>query len=625
MCGLAGAVFASPAVGARMSSALESLAHRGPDGHHVWSDDVALLGHTRLRILDTSEAADQPMLSRDGEGVLVYNGEVYNYRELAGSLGDGWQPSTRSDTEILLELLVRHGISTLPRLNGMWAFALWLPRERRLLLARDRFGVKPLYYCKAPGGGWAFASEIPALIALTGQKAVADDGTVCEFLLHEFAEPVERTFFSEIHKLPGGCAAMVTEGGLRVSPYWDLRSAAAEVGDASEVVSRFRQRFFEAVHLRLRSDVPVGTCLSGGVDSSSIVCAVRKLADDGRAESTLTYKAFSARHPGTTADESRFIDQVLRATRFTGYSVVPSAEGFLKDVRAVVRHQAEPFGSLAIYSQWCVMRLARSEGVTVLLDGQGADEMLAGYPLYSHYRLSDLASSGRLFAALRLMAGLHSVQGFPIARGLASVAAGCLPTSLRRALGRNLDLSPASSLLSADLRAKAARRPELPGVFPDRFTDALFATLTMHGLPSLLRYEDRNSMAFSIESRVPFLDWRLVALSFGLPADSKLHEGWTKWILREAMGDDLPSAIRWRRDKKAFSTPQAVWFLGPLKEWTLDILASRSFRERGWFDARAAQAAYSASLDGAPAIDRGLWLLLSTELWMREFVDAGAV
>jgi asparagine synthase (glutamine-hydrolysing) len=606
-----------------MEPALAQLAHRGPDGRRVWSDGVALLGHARLRILDTSEAADQPMFSKEHQAVFVYNGEVYNYRELAAGLGADWRASTQSDTEIVLEMLVRHGVSALARFNGMWAFALWLPRERRLVLARDRFGVKPLYYCESPEGGWAFASEIPALLALSGRRPVADDDTVGDFLLHEFAEPPERTFFQEIRKVPPGSSITITEDGLRAAPYWDLRAAVEDLRQPPDAVGAFRERFLDAVHLRLRSDVPVGTCLSGGVDSSSIVCAVRTLADVGEVEPTLTYKAFSARHPGTTADEGRFIDEILHATRFHGHSVVPDAAGFLSDIEALVRHQAEPFGSLAMYSQWCVMRLARSEGVTVLLDGQGADETLAGYPMYSHYRLSDLVRQGRPIAALRLLAGLHSVQGFPIARGLVSAAAGLLTAQVRRALAHKLDLSPASAFLSGDLRSRATRRRELPGAYPDRFTDALHSTLTVDGLPSLLRYEDRNSMAFSIEARVPFLDWRLVTLAFSLPAELKLHGGWTKWVLREAMGLDLPDAIRWRRDKKAFSTPQTVWFLGPLKEWTLDILSSRSFRERGWFDARATREAYEGSLRGAPPIDRGLWLLLSTELWMRSLVDRG--
>jgi asparagine synthase (glutamine-hydrolysing) len=616
MCGLAGAVFAATDHTRKLERALQALGHRGPDGTHSWSGPDAHLGHTRLRILDTTTAADQPMVAQGGRGVLLYNGEVYNYRDLQRGLGQDWKPVTCCDTEVVLEMLVRNGPTALDQFNGMWALALWRPRERRLLLARDRFGVKPLFYAPLSSGGFAFASEIPALLQLLGRSSPPDMEIVERFLRFGEAEPRERTFFADVRKLPPGCYAEISVEGIRITKYWDLRAAMESADVPGDPVAAYREQLRDAVGLRLRSDVPVGTCLSGGLDSSSIVCTVERAAAAGDVEESLTYKAFSAVHPNTSADESPFIEEVLKATRFEGHRVVPSAQRLVEELGALVRHQAEPFGSLGVYSQWCVMRLAREHGVTVLLDGQGADEVLAGYPMYAHYRLGDLGRSGKVLEALREARLLSSVQGRPFASSLWSVAAGLVPAGLRGRRRAGLDVG-ADRFLTDGLRGSLSPA-KLPGVCPDRFTDALYASVTEQGLPSLLRYEDRNSMAFSIEARVPFLDWRVVTLGMRLGAEWKLRDGWTKWILRESMAAELPPAIRWRRDKKAFSTPQADWLRGPLREWVHDLLSSRSFIERGWFEARAVLTEYERWRDGGgPPFDTVLWLLLSTELWAR--------
>lgn len=590
---------------------LECIAHRGPDGvDQVIRDGRVGLGHRRLAIIDLSDDASQPMRSASGCEVIL-NGEIYNYVELRAELAGAGAPfRTSSDTEVLLAAYDRWGADCLRRLNGMFAFAIYDPTRRTLFLARDRFGEKPLYYHRASDGTFLFASEIKALLTYPGVAARANGQSVYRFLRHKLSELEPATYFDGITSLPPAhyLELGVDDGREILRRYWSLDGAVQDPRPRRELVAAYRDLLEDSIGIRLRADVAVGTSLSGGIDSSAVV---GYLAKGRRVKRQHT---FSARFPGWTLDEGRYIADVSALSRARSHEVepVPSAA----DLEKVIWHQDQPFGSLSIYAQWSVMRLAQEHGVTVLLDGQGADETLAGYHFYFAALFRYLLRTGRWLALAREMRGFSAARGTARLRSLAFYA---VPEPAARLL-RRLRTGPGISTGFA--RTQAPARVRAPG---DRFrTDLdgmLASTLSETMLPGLLRYADRNSMAFGREIRLPYLDHRLVELAFSLPWDMKLHGGQTKHVLREAMSDYLPDSVRRRKDKIGYAPPQAAWLRGALREWADDLLASRRFAEREWTDAPAVRGMWRAFLDGNDHMDGDVWRFLSVEAWARSFLD----
>ena len=591
---------------------LDCLAHRGPDGAgQVIRDARVGLGHRRLAVIDLSDDAAQPMRSASGCEVIL-NGEIYNYIELRAELAsNGAVFRTSSDTEVLLAAYERWGRDCLGRLNGMFAFALYDPSRRSLLIARDRFGEKPLYYHRTAGGTFLFASEIKALLAYPGVTAEVERRSVYDFLRHKRAEVEPATFFQGVLALrPGHYLEMsVDEGDEVTAPYWRLTAAAEDPRPAHELVAAYRTLLEDSIAIRLRSDVPVGSSLSGGIDSSAVV---GYLALGRRAARQHT---FSARFPGWPLDEGRYIADVNALTRAQSHQVSPVPDP--ADLERVVWHQDQPFGSLSIYAQWSVMRLAQQEGITVLLDGQGADETVAGYHSYFAALFRYLFRTGRWLALARETKGFAAVHGAARLRALAFYAipesGANLLRTLRRGEGIPASFARAQSAIAADRDAPDGFRTDLDQM--------LASTLTRTMLPALLRYADRNSMAFGREVRLPYLDHRLVELAFTLPWEMKLHRGRTKRVLREAMRDYLPDSVRGRHDKIGYAPPQAAWLRGPLCQWADDLLASRRFAEREWADSREVRTMWSAFRNGDDRAHEDIWRFLAVEAWARSFLD----
>lgn len=577
----------------------DRLQHRGPNAAGLllvntasgatWSDDSSstteqfdlALGHRRLSILDLSEAGRQPMVSASGQHWLVFNGEIYNYVELRSELRDlGHSFHTGTDTEVLLAAYTEWGIDCLRRCNGMWAFALWDARARTLFLARDRMGVKPLYY--AAGSGWlVFGSEIKALLAHPRVARRPNAATVYDFLSLRLADHTNETFFDGIYKVPASHYLAITPGGSpRIERYWDVEpSSQLEATEAEQdaAIEKFRELFEDAVRIRLRSDVPIGTCLSGGLDSSSIVVTANRLMFDelalDRALVGDRQRTFSACFEDPRFDERQHIDRVIAATGASSHRVFPSGQRLWEELPALVAQMDEPFHSTSQYSQYNVMRLVRESDVTVTLDGQGADELMAGYPAYHSVMLATLARAGHLSAMSREAAATWRMAG----RGrsglelAARTAYALLPSSLTTPL--RTALSPLASSYSPEGRSLGVLQDSLHKSFQERrerwlslraatMTDLgkrLYADTFQFSLPCLLRYADRNSMAFSIESRMPLLDYRLVEHIFSLPRSLMVRDGWTKWVFRKAMDGQLPSEVQWRKDKMGFVTPEGAW------------------------------------------------------------------
>ncbi|GAB3065880.1 asparagine synthase (glutamine-hydrolyzing) [Pedococcus soli] len=523
-----------------------------------------VLGQTRLAIIDLTSGGHQPMATQDGRYVLVFNGEIYNYRELRAELeAQGRSFVSQSDTEVLLVAWQHWGRACLPKLRGMFAFAVLDTLEQTLTCVRDPFGIKPFHYTKVDGI-FAFASELPALIDLVGRPFRVNDRQVYRYLHLGFYDESSETFVDGVSKLrPGSMMVIDVEAGRASEQERWWWPSVEERRDLSfeQAAERLRELVLDSVRLHLRSDVPLGTALSGGIDSSVIVGAIRHL-EPGTDLHTFSYVARDS-----SVDEERWVDIVNAHVGAVPHKVVATPEEMLRDLDDVVRAQGEPFASSSIYAQYRVFRAAHDAGVTVTLDGQGADELLAGYSGYPGYRVHSLLSQGRLGDVARFAKGWMAEPG-RTPRGLAmATAAQVVPRRsrdrVRLASTRNsvmrrpdgLDVRSAGVLLGDPPRGR-----HLATVLRDGLTD--------RGLEALLRHADRNSMAFSIESRVPFLHVDLAEFLLTLPEDYLLSPGGqTKRLLRAAMRGIVPDAVLDRRDKIGFETPERNW----LRTLDLDV------------------------------------------------------
>ena len=570
---------------ARSEAAL--AAGDGTKGLHLphWRDSAllpeadAMLGFRRLSIHDLSEAGHQPMGTPDGKLWIVFNGEVYNFPELRVELEqEGMAFRSRTDTEVILRAYERWGPECLHRFNGMWGLAILDLRQKdspRLFLARDRCGVKPLFYTTSPQGGVAFASELKSLLPLRDGKWQASEVAAANFLAWGRYPGAQAggTFFDGVRQLPPGCCAEWTGRDLKISRWWELQpDGDGTQCDEKEAVEKLRFLLEDAVKLRLRADVPVGSCLSGGLDSSAIVGQVSRLLQDGRGTTNTggTQHTFSAvYHVDGPFNERRFIDRVLEGLPATGHFTYPDGERLAADFDRLVWHQDEPFAFSSVFAQWCVMEKVRQENVTVLLDGQAADELFAGYRPYRPW-FREMVRRGALTSAVREARAVARETGDrpwkPLLQGglMALVPDGVM-RSLTRTGYRSAFRSAAGKVLRPEMTGAVLDQvndPRSPESYPWRrvtesIEEHLRGLVLDFSLPRLLRYEDRNSMAFSVESRVPFTDYRIVEYAFS-PAlrNLKLKDGWAKWCLRKAAEGLAPRDIIWRRDKMGFGTPE---------------------------------------------------------------------
>jgi asparagine synthase (glutamine-hydrolysing) len=515
MCGIAGLIeFERNASPELLSGMNDRLAHRGPDDHGQWISGQVGLANRRLAILDLSSAGHQPMATCDDRYCVAYNGEIYNYVELRAELGElGHRFVTSTDTEVLLAAYAQWGEQCVERFNGMFAFALWDAPNQRLFAARDRLGEKPFYYHHSPRR-FLFASEIKALLADPDLPRRADEEVVARYLLLAHVDGDDRTFFDDVRQLrPAHTLTIDLEGNVRHGRYWDLDLEREPLDRGfAENAEQFRVLLADATRLRLRSDVAVGSSLSGGLDSSSLVCLMHGMLRDtpGAAQ-----KTFSARYRSGGTDEGLFIQAVVARTGVEGHNVWIEGDDLNHDLERFVYHQDEPVAHTSQFAQWKVMQLARDAQVTVLLDGQGADEVLGGYPSPTFgYRYAELLRSGNVASLFHEFAAFRRHHG-SIAPAIRYLGAALLPPAVRSRIRARVHHT--ASLRSGTTRVSA---PYLTGQFRS-LRRALYETLTVTSLPSLLRYGDRNSMAFSRETRLPFLDHRLVEFVYSLPSSRR--------------------------------------------------------------------------------------------------------
>lgn len=572
MCGISGGFWAasSKTGGGSVSASLEAMGHRGPDysGHvrHPLRDGELVLGHARLSILDLSSAGQQPIRSQDQRFTLIYNGEIYNYLELKSELEhQGYRFETRSDTEVLLAAWSRWGVQVLPRLKGMFAFVVFDAQQNTITCVRDAFGIKPFFY-ELENDAFIFASELPALRALKQDKVELNWQRAYDYLVHGEYDFGDECFLRGVRTLLPGHLLTIDLTEFTVSdatPWWQPSISLDDSWSFDAASERLREMFLENVRQHMRSDVPLGAALSGGIDSSAIVCAMRHL--DPKAD----LHTFSYIARDSLVSEESWIDLINNHVQASSHKVVVSADELAADLNDLINTQGEPFGSTSIYAQYRVFRLARENGITVTLEGQGADEVMGGYNGYPGQRLRSLLEQGEIRQAFSFLNGWAEWPGRSRLEGLKRLVGeyseGRLHDMLRSLNGMN---STPDWLRPEPLRDHGVHLGFPAVTHIDRQTGrrmmaALADTLSQRGLLGLLRHGDRNSMRFSVESRVPFLTTDMADFMLSLPEEFLVSpKGETKHLLRSALRGIVPDVVLDRRDKIGFATPEQQWLMG---------------------------------------------------------------
>lgn len=567
MCGIAGILSTDVRKVSmeRLEVMTTAIQHRGPDGEGFWLNEAGTvaLGHRRLSIIDLSEAGRQPMhyLNRY---TITYNGEIYNYVEVKERLvKKGFHFISHCDTEVLLAAYACYGKDCLQYFDGMFAFAIWDSEEQTLFCARDRFGEKPFYYhYSQTDNDFVFASEMKSLWAGGVHKKMDNEMLLNYLTLGWVQNPAnkQQTFFEDILSLPPAHYLLYrfeknNEPYIEVKSYWDIDKGIIQKDYSGDFLKQhFIDLFTVSAKHRLRSDVPIGSSISGGLDSSSIVATVNKLLGNAR-----QHKTFSAVFPGFEKDESKQIEEIVKFFKVDNYTVTPTADDFIKDFEKLLYHQEEPFQSSSIYAQYKVYELAKQKGVTVILDGQGADETMAGYSKYYHWYWQERIANcdwkdAKKEIELAKRNGQKVNWGWKnyIAAFLPRLAAGQLRKSYSKKQYNHPDIT--YDFFSHNYDKTKFFKPVVT-----RLNDILYFNTMQFGLEELLRYADRNSMAHSREVRLPFLNYQLVEFLFSVPSSFKIKDGFTKQLLRLSMHELLPGSIVWRKDKIGFEPPQKQW------------------------------------------------------------------
>jgi asparagine synthase (glutamine-hydrolysing) len=600
-----------------LSRMVAAQRHRGPDGEGQWLGRVGefnvLLGHLRLAILDLTDAGRQPMYLPDGSHGIVYNGEVYNYRELRTELEAlGVCFMTNCDTEIVLWALATWGEDAISKFNGMWAFAWIDTRRAQLVLSRDRFGVKPLYVYKNRDALF-FASEIKSILVGSGEKFAVNARVAGRYIEQSLLGAQNETFFEGIESVPAGHNARFDLSkfaplSIRPRSYW-TPITIAERDTEEHYKEEIRNTFLDAVKVRLRSDVPVGVLLSGGVDSSAIAAAMQNaLGIDADVH------AISAVSGNNKFDEAPFIRMMAGYLNCPAHEVKldRSPEQWFSLLDEVVYFNDEPIGSFSTVAHYLLMQEAKRQGVTVILSGQGADELLCGYLKYTGFYLQELARSGRLLAAGKLIAGFARNR---------NMLGQFEWSEARRYLGK---LAKLGEVDICGPRLRDRHYTVAMGLGNGAMIDRQLGDLTTYSVPALVHYEDRCSMAMGREVRLPFLDYRLVNLLLPLDPEWKLRHGWTKWIFREAIKDLLPGAIVWRKGKQGFINPQSEWLKHELRPAVEEFISSGLLTEKlGLVNSKALARVYrrysSQPSKGGVLSFKDIFNPLVLEIWARRF------
>ncbi|MEW5744455.1 MAG: asparagine synthase (glutamine-hydrolyzing) [Nitrospirota bacterium] len=598
----------------------ESMKHRGPDDQGIFIDTLRNktigLAHQRLSIIDLSRKSRQPMLDDAGEVALIFNGEIYNYIELRTELQrKGYDFISTGDSEVILCAYKEWGVGAFKRFNGMWAIALLDRKRQKLILSRDRFGKKPLYYYKN-GTDFIFASEIKALFRYPKVPREPNYEKVYRYITksYRYVDIDDYSFFKGITQVPKG-SLMTVDMNQRSSirKYWSLNTAVNENITEDDAVEGFRELFIDAVKIRLRSDVKVGVMLSGGMDSTSIASTAAKLLN-GNVE------AFSGISKETISkfDESEYINAVVEDTKIHHHYVRPDIPSFFETLDEMLSFHDEPICTDTWYMMYLINKKIKESGFKVILNGHGGDEILAGYYPGFYQNFYDLFEAGRiqdLLDEIQAFSSIHGKNTDEIGKYIAFIAQTKQDKSLE--MKRFKDYR---NVVNEDIRERYEKKIVFRSPYADNLSNRLYIELFYDAVPPLLRAEDRTTMTHSIESRLPFLDYRLAEFCFSLPNSFKIRNGTNKWILRESMKGILTEKVRERKDKLGFITPADEWF----RAMSSDIRAlfnSNAFKGRGLFDIKEINKMFDEHLGNTENHQMLIWQLLNLELWFKKYFE----
>jgi len=607
MCGIVGFNWENKLLLHRMN---EVIKHRGPSGEGTYVNEMISLGHRKLAVFDLSENDHQPMYSDDGNVVLVFNGRIYNFLELREDLiSKGHRFKSRTDTEVILHYYQEYGTDCVQHFNGMWAFCIYDRTKNILFLSRDRFGIKPLYY-HYDGGSFIFASEIKAILEHDIPRK-ENRAIIFDYLYYNLTDHTEETFFEGIKRLMPGHNMVfeLTNNKMEISRYYDLR---AGISKCDVDYGKINELFTDSVKRAIVADVPLGSCLSGGIDSSSVVVTMRKIAP------TAAIKTFSMRFPGKNIDESSYQKDVSNKVNAENYSVIPESTELMQDLQDLIITQEEPFSGTSVYGQYRVMKLARDNGITVLLDGQGADQVLSGSIYFNSYYYYELIKKGDLLNACREAS--QSYHKYRCLSPLMYLFLLATPEDIKRSLYNHHKVPYLSRNFIKENQHRTDIRWNLSSL-----DEAVCGSVNFYALPHLLRFLDKNSMRFSIESRVPFLDHRLVEYLLSIPSNQRIKSGVTKYAFRKAMEGELPESVLSRRDKIGFATPEESWLKEKtVKDFVNMIINSESFKSRDIWDWKLVKEMFQKLQSGESHnifVGTEIWRCISVELWMQMFVE----
>ncbi len=621
MCGINGVIARQSVQVDAVNRMNQALAHRGPDGHGLWTstDKKIVLGHTRLAIIDLDQHANQPMLSVNSQHILTYNGEIYNFLELRQQLIQlNYQFETHSDTEVILHAYAEWGTHCVKYFNGMFAFCLIDLQKNIAFFARDRFGEKPFLFFHT-NDFFAFSSEYKALFTL---QEIPVDYKIPQ-LLSFLNSPSHRldnerdTVFTGIQQLLPAESMIVNLNTLekKIDRYWDIDHFSSQLISEKEAIAEFKALLIDSVAIRLRSDVTVGSCLSGGLDSTAIVSIVRDLQG-----MDFPYHVFTGRFPGTSADEWSYAERTVKSKKVISHITEPQGAEFVNVMPRFILDNELPVGSASQFAQWKVFELAKQEKVTVLLDGQGADEILGGYEQYFRYYLADIFSINHCVSYCKELKRIKRRYPLALLKKQQQLIQ-LLPKKMQYYLSQKLNrgsnfifgLSPD---VIDDVNKVILSKTKKAG----HLKSALYRDSFCNSLTTLLRYGDRNSMAHSREVRLPFCDHRIPEFIFSLPPEFLMGEAQTKRLLRKSMSGLLPTAISRRWNKQGFLPPQNVWMQQELGSYIEQLFQQQDFLQRGFWNVAWWRKALRRFQQGDHSVSSSLWKGMMGESWLQHFV-----